>query len=57
MPIQPNNRKMKKLVFLTVIALSFGPLMGCSSEENAENPGVPEEESPEEEGEIEGGEE
>ena len=48
---------MKKLVFLTVIALSFGPLMGCSSEENAENPGVPEDESPEEEGEIEGEEE
>jgi len=43
---------MRKLAFLSIIALSAGPWLGCSSEE--ENPGPPEPETPEEEGDISG---
>ena len=43
---------MRKLAFLSIIALSAGPWLACSSEE--ENPGPPEPETPEEEGDISG---
>ena len=39
---------MKKLAFLSIIALSFGPWAGCSSEETGD-PGAPEPAAEEEE--------
>ena len=39
---------MKKLAFLSIIALSFGPWVGCSSEETGD-PGAPEPSAEEEE--------
>ena len=39
---------MKNLAFLAIIALSFGPWVGCSSEETGD-PGVPEPATEEEE--------
>ena len=39
---------MKKLAFLSIIALSFGPWVGCSSEETGD-PGAPEPATEEEE--------